>query len=396
MNSNLGTTSAIVSRSPSSRAPPRQVRRPAATRATSSRQHRLVDEALGKTESPTKQASTRGRGVISPASLWVPCHRFGDGERSTTCRYRRSSPIPRLKRAFCRKIPRSNETRARCRALGLFGAVVVLPDRAGSSRFALLRSDAFCAAGSWIPVRRLRSSRSALRWASPRSALRRGPTASASSRSSCRRSPSWNIAATLGLSVIVPALGLAMPMIASDLLVGLGYIVTTLGVVSGAAQSVERPATSAVVSAVLAIHPEHARQRARRRRAPARRLDSRGRLDPGSTTRTPGAALDSLASSTVETRDHRRSSFRTLSFSRTTSRSRAEAKRRGRASANGMYFNVDFRFAHEGHASRHRRLTKPRSTASPTSPRPTAFASTSPKSRARASSPTACATGCPT
>ncbi|WP_146653773.1 mechanosensitive ion channel family protein [Labilithrix luteola] len=63
-----------------------------------------------------------------------------------------------------------------------------------------------------------------------------------------------NIAATLGLSVIVPALGLAMPMIASDLLVGLGYIVTTLGVVSGHGLDPSSVlATSAVVSAVLAI-----------------------------------------------------------------------------------------------------------------------------------------------
>src|SRR4051812_16870131 len=38
-----------------------------------------------------------------------------------------------------------------------------------------------------------------------------------------------NLVATFVFSVLLPAIGVALPMIASDLLVGLGYIGTTLG-----------------------------------------------------------------------------------------------------------------------------------------------------------------------
>lgn len=63
-----------------------------------------------------------------------------------------------------------------------------------------------------------------------------------------------NVVGTVGLSIVVPRLGVNLPTIASDLLVGLGYIAATLGVLSG--QGLEPGsilATSAVVSAVLAI-----------------------------------------------------------------------------------------------------------------------------------------------
>jgi small-conductance mechanosensitive channel/CRP-like cAMP-binding protein len=63
-----------------------------------------------------------------------------------------------------------------------------------------------------------------------------------------------NVGATLAFSVILPVTGFVMPMIASDLLVGLGYIVATFGVLSGhGLKPTEALATGAVVSAVLAI-----------------------------------------------------------------------------------------------------------------------------------------------
>ncbi len=63
-----------------------------------------------------------------------------------------------------------------------------------------------------------------------------------------------NIVGTVGFSIALPRLGVSFPMIASDLLVGVGYIVATLGVLSGHGLNPSGVlATSAVVSAVLAI-----------------------------------------------------------------------------------------------------------------------------------------------
>jgi small-conductance mechanosensitive channel/CRP-like cAMP-binding protein len=63
-----------------------------------------------------------------------------------------------------------------------------------------------------------------------------------------------NIVGTLGFAVALPKLGVAMPMIASDLLVGVGYILATIGVLAGHGLDPSSVlATSAVVSAVLAI-----------------------------------------------------------------------------------------------------------------------------------------------
>ena len=63
-----------------------------------------------------------------------------------------------------------------------------------------------------------------------------------------------NIVACVGFTVILPKLRLAIPLIASDLMVGLGYIFTTLGVLAGhGLDPSSLLATSAVVSAVLAI-----------------------------------------------------------------------------------------------------------------------------------------------
>jgi small-conductance mechanosensitive channel/CRP-like cAMP-binding protein len=63
-----------------------------------------------------------------------------------------------------------------------------------------------------------------------------------------------NIVGTIGFSVALPKLGVGFPMIASDLVVGVGYIVATLGVLSGHGLDPSSVlATSAVVSAVLAI-----------------------------------------------------------------------------------------------------------------------------------------------
>ncbi len=63
-----------------------------------------------------------------------------------------------------------------------------------------------------------------------------------------------NVAAILGFSVVLPKAGVVVPMIASDLLVGVAYLATTLGVLS---QHGLNPtgalASAAVVSAVLAI-----------------------------------------------------------------------------------------------------------------------------------------------
>lgn len=63
-----------------------------------------------------------------------------------------------------------------------------------------------------------------------------------------------NIVGTLGFAVALPKLGVNMPMIASDLLVGFGYILATIGALAGHGLDPSSVlATSAVVSAVLAI-----------------------------------------------------------------------------------------------------------------------------------------------
>jgi small-conductance mechanosensitive channel/CRP-like cAMP-binding protein len=63
-----------------------------------------------------------------------------------------------------------------------------------------------------------------------------------------------NLGGTLILSVLLPSVGVAIPMIASDLVVGIGYVVATLGVLSGhGLNPTGAIATGAVVSAVLAI-----------------------------------------------------------------------------------------------------------------------------------------------
>ena len=63
-----------------------------------------------------------------------------------------------------------------------------------------------------------------------------------------------NLGATLAFSVIVPAVGLELPMIATDLLVGVGYIVSTLGILSmHGLDPTGALVSGAVVSAVLAI-----------------------------------------------------------------------------------------------------------------------------------------------
>jgi len=63
-----------------------------------------------------------------------------------------------------------------------------------------------------------------------------------------------NLGATAIFSVLVPALGIALPMIASDVLVGVGYIFATLGVLSHQGLNPSSIlGASAVVSAVLAL-----------------------------------------------------------------------------------------------------------------------------------------------
>lgn len=63
-----------------------------------------------------------------------------------------------------------------------------------------------------------------------------------------------NIVGTLGFAVALPKLNVGMPMIASDLVVGFGYILATIGVLAGHGLDASSVlATSAVVSAVLAI-----------------------------------------------------------------------------------------------------------------------------------------------
>jgi small-conductance mechanosensitive channel/CRP-like cAMP-binding protein len=63
-----------------------------------------------------------------------------------------------------------------------------------------------------------------------------------------------NVAATALFSVLLPLTGVVLPMIASDLLVGLGYIASTLGVLSThGLNPTGALASAAVVSAVLAI-----------------------------------------------------------------------------------------------------------------------------------------------
>lgn len=63
-----------------------------------------------------------------------------------------------------------------------------------------------------------------------------------------------NVIATVSLSVILPKTGVTLPMIATDLLVGFGYILATLGVLGGHGLNPSSLiASGAVVSAVLAI-----------------------------------------------------------------------------------------------------------------------------------------------
>ncbi|HEU4729236.1 MAG TPA: mechanosensitive ion channel domain-containing protein, partial [Kofleriaceae bacterium] len=63
-----------------------------------------------------------------------------------------------------------------------------------------------------------------------------------------------SLAATLVVAVMLPAVGVELPMIASDLLVGLGYVVVTLAVLSRHGVNPTGALVSgAVVSAVLAI-----------------------------------------------------------------------------------------------------------------------------------------------
>jgi small-conductance mechanosensitive channel/CRP-like cAMP-binding protein len=63
-----------------------------------------------------------------------------------------------------------------------------------------------------------------------------------------------NLSATALFSVLLPAAGIILPMIASDLLVGIGYIAATLGVLSThGLNPTGALASAAVVSAVLAI-----------------------------------------------------------------------------------------------------------------------------------------------
>lgn len=63
-----------------------------------------------------------------------------------------------------------------------------------------------------------------------------------------------NVIATVTLSVVLPKTGVTLPMIATDLLVGFGYILATIGVLSGHGLNPSSLiASGAVVSAVLAI-----------------------------------------------------------------------------------------------------------------------------------------------
>lgn len=63
-----------------------------------------------------------------------------------------------------------------------------------------------------------------------------------------------NLAATVGLAVLLPSLSVAVPLIVSDLIIGVGYMLATLGVLaSHGFNPSSLLATSAVVSAVLAI-----------------------------------------------------------------------------------------------------------------------------------------------
>lgn len=63
-----------------------------------------------------------------------------------------------------------------------------------------------------------------------------------------------NIVGTLGFAVALPRLGVVLPMIAGDVIVGFGYILAAIGVLAGhGLDPTSLLATSAVVSAVLAI-----------------------------------------------------------------------------------------------------------------------------------------------
>lgn len=63
-----------------------------------------------------------------------------------------------------------------------------------------------------------------------------------------------NVVATITFSLLVPALGMSLPMIVSELLAGVGYLIATFGVMTGhGINPTGALASAAVVSAVLAI-----------------------------------------------------------------------------------------------------------------------------------------------
>ena len=142
-----------------------------------------------------------------------------------------------------------------------------------------------------------------------------------------------SLAGTILFAVMLPSIGLNLPMIASDLIVGVGYVVTTLAVLSrhGLDPTQRARVGRGGQRRARDLAAEHARQHPRRRRAAARRLDPRRRLDPAR-ERQAGQGARRFAGATPSSRraTGRRSSCRTRSSSRTDIIDPRQARRRPR------------------------------------------------------------------
>ena len=206
-----------------------------------------------------------------------------------------------------------------------------------------------------------------------------------------------SLSATLLLGIVLPAVGVELPMIASDLIVGLGYVVVTLAILAHHGVNPTGALVSgAVVSAVLAISLQSTLGNIVG--GVALQLD--GSIREGDWIQLESGKQGRVRSvrwrhTVIETRDW--STIMVPNAQLLATSITILGKRDGHAVPQRMWvwFNVDYRFAPSRviqvvtealHASS-------RSRTSPTIRRPAWCAWTSPGTCARASRPTRCATG---
>lgn len=169
-----------------------------------------------------------------------------------------------------------------------------------------------------------------------------------------------NIAATVLISIALPATGAALPMIATDLLVGFGYVVATLGVLSThGLNPTGALASAAVVSAVLAISLQSTLGNILG--GVALQLD--GSVHEGDWVQLENGKQGRVRAirwrhTVVETRDW--STIIVPNAQLLANNITILGKRDGRAVPQRMWvwFNVDFRFPHEGDRRGHVRAVR--------------------------------------